>query len=158
MKLKTILKMGRWLLGLIFTIGLAPVTSALAQNYAIDWFTIGGGAGTSTGGTYSLSGTIGQPNDGMMAGGNYTLQGGFWGVVAATNAPLLSIDRSTTNTIIVSWPAPATGWQLQENANLNLTTWVDVTTVPLEVGGRKQVVAPLSTSPACKFYRLHKPN
>ena len=29
------------------------------------------------------SGTIGQPDAESMSGGNYTLQGGFWGVVAA---------------------------------------------------------------------------
>jgi len=33
-----------------------------AQQYSIDWSTIDGGGGTSTGGDYSLSGTIGQPD------------------------------------------------------------------------------------------------
>jgi hypothetical protein len=36
----------------------------MAQNYSIDWFTIDGGGGTSTGGVYSVSGTIGQPDAG----------------------------------------------------------------------------------------------
>ena len=35
-----------------------------AQSYQIDWFTIDGGGGTSTGGVYSVSGTIGQPDAG----------------------------------------------------------------------------------------------
>jgi hypothetical protein len=35
---------------------------AHAQNFSIDWFTIDGGGGTSTGGLYSVIGTIGQPD------------------------------------------------------------------------------------------------
>ena len=42
-------------------------------QYSLDWFSIDGGAGTSTGGVYSVSGTIGQPDAGTMAGGSYTL-------------------------------------------------------------------------------------
>jgi len=40
--------------------------------------TIDGGGGTSTGGSYELSGTIGQPDAGQMSGGSYALTGGFW--------------------------------------------------------------------------------
>jgi hypothetical protein len=35
-----------------------------AQSYFIDWYTIDGGGGTSTGGVYSVSGTIGRPDAG----------------------------------------------------------------------------------------------
>ena len=56
--------------------------SALAQTgggYDLTWNTIDGGGGTSTGGVYSLSGTIGQPDAGTLTGGGtYTLNGGFW--------------------------------------------------------------------------------
>ena len=58
-----------------------------AQNFTIDWFTIDGGGGTSTGGVYSVSGTIGQPDAGTMSAGNYSLVGGFWGIVAAVQTP-----------------------------------------------------------------------
>jgi hypothetical protein len=56
---------------------------------AINWYTIDGGGGTSTGGNFTLSGTIGQPDAGpVMAGGNFTLSGGFWaGVGAGTRCP-----------------------------------------------------------------------
>lgn len=60
---------------------LAAAASALSQNYSIDWFTIDGGGGTSSGGSYSVSGTIGQPDAGSMSGGAYTLVGGFWGLI-----------------------------------------------------------------------------
>jgi hypothetical protein len=56
-------------------------TSAHAQSYSIDWFTIDGGGGTSTGGVYSVSGTLGQADAGEASGGNYSLIGGFWGAI-----------------------------------------------------------------------------
>lgn len=39
-----------------------------------------GGATLSTGGTYTLSGTVGQPDDGAgpLVGGTFSLQGGIW--------------------------------------------------------------------------------
>ena len=70
-----------------------------AQNYSIGWHKIAGGGGTSTNGPHSISGTIGQPDAGTMSGGNFSLTGGFWGIVAAVQnppAPLLSVTRSNT--------------------------------------------------------------
>ena len=61
-------------LSLLFTFLCAA--SASAQNYRIEWFTIDGGGGTSSGGQYTLSGTIGQPDAGELKGGNYVLEGG----------------------------------------------------------------------------------
>src|ERR1039458_8824272 len=77
---------------------------AHAQSYNVDWYTIDGGGGTSTGGVYSVTGTIGQPDAGYMSGGNYTLQSGFWGIIAAVptpGAPLLTIISTATNTVVV---------------------------------------------------------
>ncbi len=51
----------------------------LADNYALDWWTVdGGGQMWSTGGGFELSGTIGQPDAGAMTGGGFELTGGFW--------------------------------------------------------------------------------
>jgi hypothetical protein len=48
-------------------------------GYEISWYTIdGGGAMNLQGGSYTLSGTIGQPDAGTQSGGSYTLNGGFW--------------------------------------------------------------------------------
>ena len=44
----------------------------------ISWYTIDGGGGTSTGGIYTLRGTIGQPDTGVSSSELYTLSGGFW--------------------------------------------------------------------------------
>jgi hypothetical protein len=48
------------------------------EGYILDWWTVDGGGGTSTGGQYSLSGAVGQPDPGKLSGGGYALVGGFW--------------------------------------------------------------------------------
>jgi hypothetical protein len=61
----------------IFALAMAP--AAMGQDFAITWYTIDGGGGTSTGGDFSLSGTIGQPDaGGPMTGGDFSIEGGFW--------------------------------------------------------------------------------
>ncbi len=47
-------------------------------EYKINWYTIDGGGGTSSGGDYTVVGTIGQADAGEMSGGIYELVGGFW--------------------------------------------------------------------------------
>src|SRR5262249_25492861 len=81
-------------------VALAVSPAALGQ-YTIPWSTIdGGGAVSSTGGTYSLSGTIGQPDASSFAspimGGSYSLVGGFRPVAAPTCALPGDIDLSST--------------------------------------------------------------
>jgi hypothetical protein len=44
-----------------------------------------------------------------LNGGQFTLTGGFWSVIAAVQAegaPLLSITRTETNSVVLSWPIP----------------------------------------------------
>jgi hypothetical protein len=54
-------------------------TALAADSYNLSWWTADSGGGTSSGGSYTLSGTIGQPDAGVVAiGGGYTLAGGFW--------------------------------------------------------------------------------
>lgn len=55
------------------------MASAWAADDTIDWRVIAGGGTTDTsGGGYTLAGTIGQPVAGLAAGGGYTLDAGFW--------------------------------------------------------------------------------
>jgi hypothetical protein len=103
-----------------------------AQDYAINWSTVDGGGGTSTGGVYSVSGTIGQPDAGTMSGGNYTVEGGFWGGSAAVQtpgAPYLWVTLTPTNMVLVWWSLSATAWHLQTASNLMATgsVWTDCT-------------------------------
>src|SRR5687767_5768989 len=106
----------------------AATCSVRAQSYSIDWFTIDGGGGTSTGGVYSVTGTIGQPDaGGPMTGGSFSISGGFWSLLSAVQtpgAPRLTISLTGTNTALVSWPSPSSGFSLLQNTNLNTTNWV----------------------------------
>lgn len=61
--------------------GLALAAIATGQ-FTIDAYTIDGGGGKSTGGSFSVEGTIGQPDaSNVMTGGNFQLVGGFWGAM-----------------------------------------------------------------------------
>ena len=131
-----------------------------AQPYSIDWFKIAGGGGTSSGtngGTiYSVSGTIGQQDASTaMTGGNFSLTGGFWSLIALVQtggSPILTIAL-TNNTAVVSWPYPSTGFILQTNANLaNSNHWMNFTGTTNLVGGSNSVSV---TPPAGNiFFRL----
>ena len=49
------------------------------SGYDLSWWTVDGGGNTGdTGGAYTLGGTIGQPDAGILAAGDYTLHAGFW--------------------------------------------------------------------------------
>jgi hypothetical protein len=52
----------------------------LAQGgYELAWWTVDDGGSTwANGGGYTLGGTIGQPDAGVLSGGGYVLGGGFW--------------------------------------------------------------------------------
>ena len=92
-------------------VGLSTLTAS-AQSYTIDWYKIAGGGGTSTGGTYTVSGTIGQPDaSGAMSGGNYSVTGGFWAliqVVQTPGAPTLYISQSG-NSVTLYWQTSLAG-------------------------------------------------
>jgi len=82
----------RWLAGfvLLASVALCSPPPARAQGYSIAWSSLdAGGAMFSTGGGYSLGGTVGQPDAGVLAGGTFTLQGGFWvsPAAATTSVP-----------------------------------------------------------------------
>jgi hypothetical protein len=55
--------------------------AAPSATYTIPWWTVDSGGGVSQGGSYILSGTIGQPDPGSLTGSGYQLRGGFWGGV-----------------------------------------------------------------------------
>lgn len=68
---------------------LMAASSATAQSFDLSWHTIdGGGATFSVGASLSLGGTIGQPDAGVMTGGQFTLVGGFWAGTSAAPCAL----------------------------------------------------------------------
>jgi len=129
-----------------------------AENYSIDWYKVAGGGGTSTGGIYSVSGTIGQHDaGGPSTGGNFSLTGGFWSLNAVQNpgAPTLRIALTSTNTAMVYWPSPSTGFNLQVNTDLTTASWAAPSETPQDNGIIKYIIVSPPTNK--KFYRLSNP-
>jgi hypothetical protein len=71
---------GLFVLAVLLALAAGVGYAQVGGGFDLSWNTIDGGGSTSpsTGGSYSLSGSIGQPDAGSMAGGSYTVQGGFW--------------------------------------------------------------------------------
>jgi hypothetical protein len=65
------------------------------------------------------------------------------------------VALTSTNAVLVAWPAALTGYDLEQNADLATPNWLAVTNVPELVGSEEQVILPAAA--AQSFYRLHKP-
>lgn len=67
--------------GILLLIALSGLAAAqTGGGYDLTWNTISGGGITfSDGGGYTLGGTVGQMDAGVLSGGSFVLAGGFWG-------------------------------------------------------------------------------
>jgi hypothetical protein len=133
------------------------LSTAHAQSYSIDWFKVAGGGDTSTGGTYQVSGTIGQHDaGGPMTGGNYSLTGGFWSIITVVQTPgvprLTITFNSQPSTLTISWPSSATNYFLQQNSDLNTANWIN-TGLLITTNGTTESVT-ISPSTGNLFFRL----
>jgi hypothetical protein len=158
-----------------FLIVLTAAIPTTAQDFSIDWYTIDGGGGTSTDAVYTVTGTIGQSTAGNVSGDGYSLDSGFWGVIATEQtpgAPVLVINLGPLHgEITLSWDATALGFELQETSLLDglldvssLIPWLNVKgtcrtnegrvciTLPTPAGSR--IYRLVSSTPSLKFY-LH---
>ena len=139
---------------LLFIPLLLAAPTAYAQNYSIEWFRIARGGGTSTGGVYSVSGTIGQPDGGpAMTNGQYAVTGGFWALptaVQTSGAPTLSIAPAAPGAATISWAPNTPGFVLQESLRLSPANWTNS-----PGGGTNPITVPVTVP--TKFYRLSKP-
>jgi hypothetical protein len=128
-------------------------------QYAVDWSTIDGGGGTSTGGVYSVSGTIGQPDAGQMSGGQFTLVSGFWSIIAVIQtpgAPTLHIYH-TNGVVTVAWQKTAEGWVL-EHTNALPSVTVPWPPVPGPYLSNSADFFMTTNAPVGNaFFRLHRP-
>jgi hypothetical protein len=83
----------------------------------------------------------------------------YWGDGSRLNiyslfGPQLSINPTSTNTVLLSW-ANVAGFNLQQRFDDPTAGWSEVTNGSTLLGGRKQVVVPRSIS--AQFYRLKHP-
>ena len=83
-------------------LALTLTATATAQDLAIDWWTIDGGGDLWTvGGDFELSGTIGQPDAGVvMTGGDFALIGGFWATPTAPTPPPICLGDCDCDGVI----------------------------------------------------------
>jgi hypothetical protein len=97
---------------------------------------------------------IGAPFD--DTGATFAGSAYLFSIPSAPIPPSLSIQRTMTNTVVVSWPSTATGFMLQQNTNgLNSVNWSNVTVGIQTVGTNKAlIVNPIGGD---RFYRLVKP-
>lgn len=121
--------------------------------------TINGGAATGI-----TSSTNGPAFFGYVSGGelltNLTIQsdttGGYPALdhfYVAEGEAVLASPAVTANALVLSWPAPATGYVLQTSTNLS-SGWTPVGLSPQTTNQQKQVTVPLSGGSV--FYRLVK--
>jgi hypothetical protein len=129
-----------------------------AQQYAIDWYKIAGGGGTSTGATYQVTGTIGQLDaSGAMRGGNYSLTAGFWSLISVMQTaglPNLTVTHAG-NSVTIFWPDTGS-YTLQQNSNLAASAgWTTSGYTITTSNGTNSITI---TSPAGNlFFRLSNP-
>jgi hypothetical protein len=79
---------------------------------------------------------------------------GSFAVVPTPGAPSLRFIYANPQ-VILAWPDPSTGYQLQVTPSLSTPMWTDVNDAPAIVGSEKQVTQPIS--PGMRFFRLRHP-
>jgi hypothetical protein len=139
---------------------LVPGALEAQTNYSINWYTIAGGGGASSGTNgstnYSVSGTIGQPAAATMSGGNYSVTGGFWSIISVVQtpgSPTLAITRSGSQAVI-SWSTSSTPFVLEQTSNL-AGSWTNSPATLTTNGAIIFVTVPATSGH--QFYRLYYP-
>ncbi len=118
---------------------------------------IASGGGTSAGGSFVISGTIGQADAGLSAGGAFAVEGGFWGgayAVQSIGAPLLSVTGVGTNAQFTWLDANASFVLESANSLTPPVTWSLVPNAPVDSNGQRSVTLPGTSG--IRFYRLRK--
>lgn len=127
---------------------------ARAEDYAIDWFSVDSGGGTSADGVYEVSGTIGQPDAGELGDDVYTVSGGFWAAAIDTEPlrpPTLKF-AVVGNALVLSWPVTP-GYVLEQTMDLSQPDgWHAVGQPIVVVNGQNTVTVPLAGTQV--YYRL----
>lgn len=134
---------------LLIVIHLGCLHQASAQ-LAVDWSSVDAGAGTSSGGQYTVSGTIGQPDAGALSGGRYAVEGGVWPgliVESESGAPALYIQATGVG-VQIGWSPSTAGFRLEMAEGLDAPSWV-----PAPAGNPVSV----PTAGKSRFFRLRQP-
>lgn len=142
-------------LGILLAIALAPVCQIHAsQGYALDWFSLEAGDRTSSGGSYSVAGTIGTVDVGRTSGGSFSVESGVF-YVATERVPLLSLAL-TNRVATLYWPRSFGGFVLEQTPTLQASPlpWSKVTSSYLTNETHISVNVPMSSR--IRFFRLRQ--
>jgi hypothetical protein len=145
---------------LVGAAALLGATSTGLGQYALAWWTVEGGGGTSAGGVYTLTGVVGQADAGTMAGGAFLFSGGFWPAAGGESPlgepPQLTIANLGAGGVQVCWPSPSPGWVLQQSPELSPAAWTNSILEPSVQGTNRCVtIAPPNGR---LFLRLARPS
>ncbi len=137
---------------LLFT---AAMPARATDSFSIDWFTIDGGGALMSGGDFTLNGTTGQTDAGVvtLASGEQFLKGGFWAFdfsAIGGITPTLQIQLGSLSELTVSWYPDTPGFRLQQSLTLMPDSWTTLSSLP-----DNPAVLPISTDR--QFFRLLKP-
>ena len=126
----------------------------VSSRFGVDWFTMDGGGGRSSGPRFGMQGTMGQPDaDGALGGARFTVYGGFWRTLQAVQmpeAPWLWVESAGPGLINIGWDPDTPGFRLQEVPDLKPSSWIDSPS-----GATNPVTVPITF--AARFYRLISP-
>ncbi|MCP4212925.1 MAG: hypothetical protein GY764_15815 [Halieaceae bacterium] len=99
----------KWTCLLAFATVLFLVTGARAfaqdgGTFELTWYSVDGGSTTAlTGGTFELGSTAGQSDAAGLAGGTFTLNGGFWQCFLPASVTDVAIDDAGGGTAQLGW-------------------------------------------------------
>ncbi|PYJ85691.1 MAG: hypothetical protein DME22_08160 [Verrucomicrobia bacterium] len=96
----------------------------------------------------------GKPD--LAVANNFTSGGVSILLNACTSAGIdLTVVRTRSNTVTVSWPFPSTGFVLESTTNLTLMNWQRAVEMPATNNARLEVT--VSADQQERYFRLHKP-
>lgn len=133
----------------------AGMSARALDNFSADWFTVDGGGASMSGGVFSLEGTSGQPDAGLitLANGEQLLKGGFWALdfsQLGNVSPTIQIQRTGLSEVTLSWYPDTPGFRLQQSLTLKSDSWTTLSSAPANPS-----VLPLDMDHL--FFRLLKP-
>jgi YD repeat-containing protein len=105
--------------------------------------------------TYDAAGRLLLANYGAAHSASYAYDNSGNLLLSSFPAPAILPGPVVGGQLILSWPAPAAGFTLQQSANLGPTaSWSNVTAKTTQVGNLITVSVPVG--PATQFYRLQQ--
>jgi hypothetical protein len=125
---------------------------------------VSGGGGYATGGVVTLLATpaagyqfTGWSESGIVvsASNSFAFNAAANRTLVANFVPIVGVTSTTPGALGFAWPASATGWVLQESADLGAASWTTSALPITTSGGQNQVSIPSPTGSL--FFRLSHP-